>query len=96
MMTWQEKVQTNAMTFASNVEREFDKAIAASVTHLPENNGANRAQILNDHLDCLIGLTVQIASKYTSTTKELEETVVESIRYKFEHLRAPKTALIQL
>lgn len=86
-MSWIETVRKNAMIFVEKSKAEFKKGLVASSTHLPENNSQNRAMILNDFLDSAVGFVVETAVEYGNTSAELEQTIIDSIKFKFEHLR---------
>lgn len=87
MIAWTDTVKENALRFVEKCKSEFQAGLIASATHMPENNPKHRAAVLNDFLDAAVGLVVEIAAKYGSTSKELEDTIVESIKFKFAHLR---------
>ena len=89
MSDWQEKSKQNALICLQKMEIEFEKGVKAAATFLPENNGVNRGIIINHFIDLLVGFVVSTVAKYGDATEQVEQAILDSVKFKFDRIRNP-------
>lgn len=86
--SWEEKLQVEAMQMSSAIHANWRHGLNQGLTHLPDATKPEyRSKQLDIFADALVGIAVNCLLTYGNTTKEFEDLIVESVRYKCQYIR---------